>query len=118
MMNSTVSAIPQYAPQQATTQGVAAIDNTQTDEQQKTYANEQSMAITYDIAAEYNAICKMNNMLSDITKEIKTTEDPERKKLLEARVRTLNNMILQREAKINQMEQVKNQIDAQFANLN
>ncbi len=118
MMNSTVNAIPQYAPQQQTTQGVAVAEKPQTSNQQKTYACEQSMAITYDIAAEYNAICKMNNMLSDISKEIKTTEDPERKKLLEARVRTLNNMILQREAKINQMEQVKNQIDAQFANLN
>lgn len=74
-------------------------------EAQRTMCNEQSMAISYDIAAEYSAIGKMNNIIADVAKELKMEEDPVRIKLLEARISTLNNMILQREARLNQMEQ-------------
>ncbi len=79
-----------------------------------TALKEQSMAVSFDIAAEYSAITKMNNILADVAKEIKKEEDPERKKLLETRLNNINNMILQRELKINQMEQVKNQINNQI----
>lgn len=100
-----------YYPQSAQPQPVQ--NNTATNDLQKTMLREQSMAISFDIAAEYSAIGRMNGILAGIAKEIQTEEDPERKKLLEARLSSINNMILQRELKINQMEQVKNQIDKQ-----
>lgn len=111
MLNTPVQTIPQgyqpiqtAAPQQ---QSVQQIPN----EAQKTMCNEQSMAISYDIAAEYSAIGKMNNIIADIAKELKTETDPVRIKLLEARVNTLNNMILQRELRLNQMEQALNSVN-------
>ena len=71
---------------------------------QKEMYKEQSMLISADVAAEYSAIGKMNNIIADTVKEIKSEKDPMRIKLLEARISTLNNMIIQREARLNQME--------------
>ena len=75
---------------------------------------EQSMAISSDIAAEYGAVARLNGILVDLAKTLKEEKDPEQKKILEARVNTTNQMILQREMKINQMEMAKAQIDAQL----
>lgn len=81
---------------------------------QKTILREQSMAISSDIAAEYGATTRLNDILVDLAKALKEEKDPEQKKLLEARINTTNQMILQREMKINQMEMTKAQIDAQL----
>ncbi len=83
-------------------------------EQQKKFNEEQSMAISFDMAAEYSAISRMQSIIADMTTQLKSEEDPERKSVIENRINTLNNMILQREAKINQMEQAKNRINAQI----
>lgn len=74
---------------------------------------EQSMAISFDLAAEYSAISRMSSILGDIANQIKIEEDPQKKSVLEVRLNTLNNMILQREGKVNQMELTKNHIDKQ-----
>ncbi len=71
---------------------------------QRVFCQEQSMLITAEISAEYSAICKMNNIIAETVKEIQNEKDPFRIKLLESRISTLNNMILQREAHLNQME--------------
>lgn len=84
-----VPAIPSQEPQQVYNAGVVA--------------KEQSMAISYDIAAEYAATDKLLRVMTDIVKEAKNEKNPQRKQLLEARVETVNKMIEQREAKLNQM---------------
>lgn len=81
---------------------------------QKAMLREQSMAITSDIQAEYSAVTRLNDILVSLAANIKTEQNPEQKKLLEARVNTINQMILQREMKINQMEMTRAQIDAQL----
>ena len=65
---------------------------------------EKSTLIAAEISSEYSAISKMNNIIADTLKEIQNETNPFRKKLLESRISTLNSMILQREARINQME--------------
>jgi len=57
-----------------------------------------------DIAAEYSAIGKMNNIIADTVKEIEKEKDPFKIKLLEARISTLNNMILKREERLKQIK--------------
>ena len=84
---------------------------------QKTVLKEQSMAISSDIAAEYGAVTRLNDILVELAKTIKENKDPEQKKILEARVNTINQMILQREMKINQMEMTRAQIDNQLKQL-
>lgn len=81
---------------------------------QKQFLKEQSLAITADICAEYGAVTRLNDILVNLANDIKTQKDPEQKKLLEARINTINQMILQREMKINQMEMARTQIDAQL----
>lgn len=111
MLNTPLRTIPQgYQPMQTVAPQPQNVQQ-KPDEQQKVYANEQGMAITYDIAAEYSAIGKMNNIIADVAKELKTEKDPVRIKLLEARINTLNNMILQRELRLNQMEQTLNSVN-------
>lgn len=83
-------------------------------EQQQKFNEEQSLAISFDIAAEYSAISRMQSIIADMTNQLQKEEDPERKILIENRINTLNNMILQREAKINQMEQTKAQYNTQI----
>ena len=80
----------------------------------KTVLREQSMAITSDIAAEYSAVTRLNDILVDLAKTLKEEKDSDQKKVLEAKINTTNQMILQREMKINQMEMTKAQIDAQL----
>lgn len=80
----------------------------------KAILREQSMAISSDVAAEYGAVARLNDILVELAKTLKETKDPEQKKVLEARVNTINQMILQREMKINQMEMARAQIDAQL----
>lgn len=81
---------------------------------QKQVLREQSLAITSDICAEYGAVTRLNDILVSLVDKAKNEQNPEQKKLLEARVNTINQMILQREMKINQMEMARNQIDAQL----
>ncbi len=80
----------------------------------KAILREQSMAISSDVSAEYGAIARLNDILVNLAQSVKNEKDPEQKKVLEARVNTINQMILQREMKINQMEMARAQIDAQL----
>ena len=80
----------------------------------KAYLREQCMAVSMDISAEYNAVAGLNNVLAGLIEKNKVEKDPEIKKTIEARISTINNMILQREEKINQMEAVKKQIEVQI----
>lgn len=75
---------------------------------------EQSLAITADICAEYGAVARLNDILIAFAKNIKTEQNPEQKKVLETRIATINQMLLQRENKINQMEMARANIDAQL----
>ncbi len=90
------------------------VQNSTQNDMRKTALKEQSMVISYNIAAEYSAISRMSEILANIAKEIKSEEDSQRKKTLETRLNNLNNMILQREFRINQMEQLKARIDSQI----
>ncbi|MBR6098706.1 hypothetical protein IKP85_03060 [bacterium] len=108
MLNTPVQMVPQGYQQAQSV--VPQYNLQQPNEVRKSACEEQSMAISYDIAAEYSAIGRMNNIIADVAKELKVEEDPVRKKLLEARINTLNSMILQREARINQMEQALNSL--------
>ncbi len=81
---------------------------------QKQVLREQSLAITSDICAEYGAVTRLNDIMVSLANDIKNEKDPEQKKLLEARINTTNQMILQREMKINQMEMTRTQIEAQL----
>ena len=112
MLNTPIQPVQQVNTQTGAVQQQTINSQTQTNPN-KTYYEEQSMAISFDIAGEYSAINRMHNIIASLTNELKLTEDPERKKLLEARISTLNTMILQREARINQMEMCKVQIDRQ-----
>lgn len=67
-------------------------------------SKEKRMLISSEISTEYSAISKMNNIIADTQREIQTEKNPFRRKLLESRISTLNSMIIQREAHINQME--------------
>lgn len=110
MLNTPVQmASPYYSQVQYAAPQLKVVPNQQPNIQQ-TNCNEQVMAISYDIAAEYGAIGKINNIIADVAKELKSEEDPDRKKILEARISTLNNMVLQRENRLNQMEQSLNTI--------
>lgn len=75
---------------------------------------EQSLAITADICAEYGAVTRLNDILIALAKDVKTEQNQEQKKILEARIGTINQMLLQRETKINQMEAARANIDAQL----
>ena len=99
MLNTNVAMMQGMQPQQ---NNVIRMPGLRLD--QKEMYKEQSMLISADVAAEYSAIGKMNNIIADTVKEIKSEKDPMRIKLLEARISTLNNMIIQREARLNQME--------------
>ena len=80
----------------------------------KDYLREQCIAVSMDISAEYKAVAGLNNVLAELIEKNKTEKDPEIKKTIEARISTINNMILQREEKINQIEAVKKQLEAQI----
>jgi len=80
----------------------------------KQILKEQSLAISSDICAEYGAITRLNDILVSLAENAKKETNPEQKKLLEARINTINQMTLQREMKINQMEMTRAQIDAQI----
>ena len=110
MMNQPIQS--QYVTQ-PNINNISAPKPQQNIEQQKRFNEEQSLAISFDMAAEYSAISRMQSILSDMVNQMKVEEDPDRKIILENRINTLNNMILQREAKINQMEQTKSQFDYQ-----
>ena len=115
MMQPIQPVYPQYvqpqgaAPVTATPQNANVQNSVNTD-----YLREQCAAIATDISAEYNAVAGLNNILAGLIEKNKTEKDPEIKKTIEARISTINNMILQREEKINQMEVVKKQIEAQI----
>lgn len=105
MINPPIQMVPQtYVPSQGLANTVQ-YNQSQPNGTQKSYYQEQSMAISYDIAAEYSAIGKINNIIADVVKDLKYETDPVRIKLLETRISTLNNMVLQREARLNSMEQ-------------
>ena len=112
MLNTPIQPVQQGNPQTCAIQQQTVNSQPQANPN-RTYFEEQSMAISFDIAGEYSAINRMNEIVSALTKELKSTKDPERKKLLEARISTINTMILQRETRINQMEMSKAQIDRQ-----
>lgn len=105
MITPPVQMIPQSLIQSQNVGNIKPSAQSQQNETAKTYYQEQSMAISYDIAAEYSAIGKINNLIANVANELKNETDPVRKKLLEARVSTLDNMVLQREARLNSMEQ-------------
>jgi len=110
MMNP-IQAVPYQCGQQQCT-----VQQCNIPQQQATSINpakEQSMAVSIEIAAEYNAIASLNDSLVKLCQEAKEEKNPERKALLESRIKTLNNMINQREEKINQMHMVKKQLDCQ-----
>ena len=110
MLNTPIQMVPQGYPQAQNVVQMPQSNLQQPNGVQKSACEEQSMAISYDIAAEYSAIGRMNNIIADVAKELKVEDDPVRKKLLEARINTLNSMILQREVRINQMEQALNSL--------
>lgn len=88
--------------------------NTNAPQDAKQTLREQSLAITADICAEYGAVARLNDILIALAKDIKTEQNQEQKKVLEARIGTINQMLLQRESKINQMETARANIDAQL----
>ena len=114
MLNTPIQPVQQGYPQvqNVTPQNQSA---EKIAEQQKTALSEQRLAISFDIAAEYAAITRMDNLVASLANEIRAEEDADRKKLLESRINTLKTIILQREAKINQMEMLKTQLDKQIA---
>ncbi len=109
MLNTPIQTIPQGYQAQNVVQ-IPQSNLQQPNEVQRSVCEEQCMSISYDIAAEYSAIGKMNNIIADVAKELKVENDPVRKKLLESRINTLNGMILQREVRVNQMEQALNSV--------
>lgn len=114
MMNSPIQPVQQGTMPIQTLMPVQKPENNFTTKVQDISKNkEQSLAIAVDISAEYSAISRINTIISDIAAQLKTEENPERQKLLEARLNTLNNMVLQREEKINNMEKLRQQFDNQ-----
>lgn len=112
MMNPPIQPVQQsYAT--APINGITSQPQPSVEQQQK-FNEEQRMAISFDIAAEYSAISRMQSIIADMSNQLQKEEDPDRRTLIENRINTLNNMILQREAKINQMEQTKAQYNTQI----
>lgn len=81
---------------------------------EKAALRELSMAVSSDIYAEYGAISRLNDIFITLAKTAESEKDPDQKQILETRLNTINQMILQREMKINRMDMTRSRIEAQL----